>query len=357
MRQISFMAFLCVLTILKSFNAQAGKIQYHKNPVNFDLCAKLNEEIVYFNTSEWHNLSSAIKDSQSIEKLGLVIDCNWNGKETFLLALGDKKIGEISYFEVYDSELYHQLPDFNQCLTLSKINVEDLNKVLSVYDGHPLLPSKSDKNLYQYWSKDRVGFQQYLMQIGPEEYDKGAMAYSVNHCARLRDIYPLPYVLGMETQLNLRKSPENLDLAVELNGNRYYVNYDEWQTLSHNHQFHLKKIGIAFVVGEDKFIYKVIQEPKPYTWDQAMSEFPNEIVNRKQMHIINEFGLELFNLIEVYYQRNGSENNLITCRAWSSAPDEEYNDESYASYFDFGKRMIASYPKSWELDVVLVENL
>lgn len=334
---------------------QTKFLNYRTEPQNLDLCARLNGKVVYFNLAEWASLTNSVKGS--LEKLGIVITGEYICNNTFLLALGDKCIGELSYSDVYDKELYHNLPTEEQCEVLSKLNIDELNRNLSAFGGHPLLPTKTDKETYQYWSNESYFPQQYLFQIGRDKFNCGAKVYYSSHRARVRDVYPLPYVPKMEKELNLRKSPQNLDLAVELNGNRYFINPTEWKSLDLNQQFHCNKIGVTFVIGDVKFVYKVFKEPKYYTWYRAMDKFGNSMVNLSQINIMIEFSAELCTLIQLYYHHELVANMGIGYGTWTSAPDQSYNDDSCASYLDFGMGIICSRPKSGELEVVLVESL
>lgn len=273
-----------------------------RTPGNLKLAVNLNGEQYYLSGSDYECLSTP--ERASLEKLGLIVMslAEDSASMRYILGLNDLSTERLNWNQAM--ELYGDcLPTREQGVVWA-LQADTIKSMVEKFGG---MMGRNDR---LYWTKTEKkssyadGVDTYFHTV---VYDYKTKTHYV------RGVYPLPVsaaqaVTSLSPQQQTeatnrdnsdfdempqvwwqaRRTPGNLKLAVNHNGERYYLSEIEWMNLSDSHKSKLNKEGLV-VIGRDnsgitqRFILALHDiTMQRLTWNEANRCYSNRLPNKNQ---------------------------------------------------------------------------
>ena len=245
----------------------------HSEPENLDLEAKLPDgRIVYFNQTEWSNLSP--EDQSNLDKNGVVII---KDRQQFVLSLECTE--EMTWDEAM-RRYGNQMPTKEQGEALAS-QYENVNAAIRAYGGY--LP----EDLTWYWTKVEFNSSNAWGVTIIYGYVNPYLKYNTHRVRPVARVAEACMKVQPQTQEErLRQSGhsigKNLDLAVRLqDGSDIFFNQEEWSALPSDYKTGLKKSGVVIIKDGEAFVLS-LEYTEKMTWDEAMRRYGKHMPSMEQ---------------------------------------------------------------------------
>ena len=223
---------------------------YRTEPQNLDLIASIYGRKYFFSIDEWQALS--ITEQRRLEKHGIVI--NNNGK-CFILNLAIGCHGPGYKFDDPETFTWNEaiqwvsrmdgrwrLPTKEEGIVMAAQHkaIRDAIKAFDGSNDYTWCWTCTEDEDYSAWCFDL--------------YNKNVLWDGKGMGGRVRT------VCDIDSFNIYRTEPRNLDLQVAIDGRKFYLSVDEWQSLSAIEQDRLDKIGLVIQYNGQNFIAKLTME-------------------------------------------------------------------------------------------------
>lgn len=233
----------------------SGPTLYSKHPIDLSLAVSF-DSIRYYLTYEQYlkaNLSKAV-----VEGIAIV-----NETDSFIIALDEEPLNSVYRGYVVDSLYGMWLPTHEQGIIISA-RWNYINQAIKDFGGQPLNSLWLNKPYY----------------------------YTYNGAGRVsngdsNDTYKIRLVRPIDTPSPIVwRDPLDLTLAVEKDGQRFYLTKEEYNAVKENAEY--KKIGVLVVTGSESFIISLQNEQVgSIYYDVAISLYGKDMPSKEQGFIIS----------------------------------------------------------------------